>query len=85
MVVINNLLDKVKKLDENIKKIMYIGFKASFVLCIIATFTLFTYETIYSLPNLFYAGILLLQASLMFSCTVLICAIGFDTIKNQLT
>ncbi len=85
MIIIKKLLEKVRTLDKKIKDIMYIGFKLSFVLCIVASFTLLTYETIFSLPYLFYAGIAILQASLMFSCTFFICAIGFDTIKKQLT
>ena len=85
MVIIRKILEKTKELDEKIKQIMYIGFKISFMFCIIAVLALFTYETIYSLPNLFYAGITLMQASFMFACTFFICAVGFDTIKKELT
>lgn len=82
--IVKTLISKVNGLDNKIKKIMSIGFKFSFVLCVISVLTLFTYETIYSLPNLFYAGISLLQSSLMFVCAFFICGVGFDTIKKQM-
>lgn len=82
--IVKLFVNKIKSLDNKIKKIMNIGFKFSFALCIISVFTLFTYETIYSLPNLFYAGISLLQSSLMFVCAFFICGVGFDTIKKQM-
>lgn len=81
--IIKTLVDKVKNLDNKIKKIMYIGFNFSFALCVISVITLFTYETFYSLPNLFYAGISLLHSSLMFLCAFFVCGVGFDTIKKQ--
>ena len=82
--IVKTLIGKIKDLDNKIKKIMTIGFKFSFALCTISVLALFTYETIYSLPNLFYAGISLLQSSLMFVCAFFICGVGFDTIKKQM-
>ena len=81
--IIKILIDKLKSLDNNIRKIMNIGFKFSFALCVISVLVLFTYETFYDLPNLFYAGISLLQSSLMFVCAFFVCGISFDTIKKQ--
>ena len=78
------LFEKIKNLDAKIKNIMKVGIRASFILCIISAFILFTYEFFYSLPSLFYIGISLLQSSLMFLSTFLICGIGFDTIKKQM-
>ena len=78
------LINKFKNLDENIKRIMKIGFKSSFSLCLIAVSILFTYISFYKIPTLFYIGISLLHSSLMFLCTFLICGIGFDTIKKQI-
>lgn len=78
------LKDKVENLDNRIKKIMNIGFRFSFALCVISVLVLFTYETVYSIPNLFYAGISLLQSSLMFVCAFIVCGISFDTIKKQM-
>ena len=81
--IIERFVYKFKNLDNSIKNIMHIGFKFSFVLCIISVLLLFIYETFYNLPNLFYAGISLLQSSLMFVCAFFICGISFDTIKKQ--
>lgn len=81
----DEILKKVKNLDKKLIKLMRIGFIFSFVLCLISSISLFTYETFYSLPKLFYIGINLFRTSLMFACTFFICGIGFDTIKKEIT
>ena len=78
------LFNRIKNLDDKVKKIMHSGFIVSFILCIISVLTLFIYETFYSLPTLFYAGISLLHSSLMFGCAFFIFGIGFDAIKKQM-
>lgn len=83
--MIKILIDKIKNLDKQIKKIMHIGFIFSFFITIMAVLSLFTYETFYTIPTLFYAGISLFRTSLMFACTFFICGIGFDTIKKERT
>lgn len=83
MNIINTLINKFKNLDYKTKKIMHIGLIFSFILCLISTFSLFTYATFYSIPMLFYIGISLFKTSLMFACSFLICAISFDIIKKQ--
>ena len=84
MNIINTLVNKIKNLDCKTKKIMRIGLICSFILCLISAFSLFTYETFYSIPTLFYIGISLFRTSLMFACSFFICGIGFDTIKNEI-
>ena len=84
MDIINMLINKFKNLDKKVKKLMDIGIKSSFVLCVISTLFLFTYQKIYSTPNLYYIGLSLLQTSLMFVCTFILCGFGFDTIKKEL-
>jgi len=83
MNLLKTLLDKIKNLDRKVKKIMQIGFLFSFLLGIVSALSLLTYETIYSLPSLFYAGISLFRTSLMFACMFFICGIGFDSIKKE--
>lgn len=85
MKFINLLVEKLKNIDNKIFKIMNKGFLFSFILSIIAICLLFTYETIYSLPKLFYIGISLFKTALMFAVMFMICGIGFDTIKKQIT
>ena len=84
MNILKMFKDKIKNLDTEIKKIMNIGFIISFLLGIISALVLITYNTFYSFPTLFYAGISLLHTSLMFASMFFMCGIGFDTIKKQL-
>jgi len=85
MKIINQLIDKIKNLDKKIIKIMDFGFIFCFILCIISTITLITYNYFYSLPNLYYTGISLFKTALMFASMFFICGIGFDTIKKEMT
>lgn len=85
MNIINTLIAKIKNLDCKLKKIMYVGFIISFSLGILATILLFTYESFYKLPPLFYSGISLLKSSLIFACSFFIGAISFDTIKKEIS
>lgn len=85
MNVVQTLKNRVKNLDKKVLKIMHIGFIFSFILGIISALFLFTYQTFYSLPNLFYGGISLFRASLMFACMFFICGIGFDSIKKEIS
>lgn len=81
---INKLFDIIKNFDKNILKLIKLGLYFCFILCIISVFFLFTYESFYSLPILFYTGYTLLKASLMFGVTFFICGISFDKIKKEL-
>ena len=84
MKIINTLVNKIKNLDESVKKLMCKGYSFSFLLCIFASLTLFTYEIFYHNPTLYYIGLSLFRTSLMFACTFFMCAIGFDTIKKEI-
>ena len=52
MNIFKTLINKVKNLDKQIKKIMRIGFKFSFIITIISVISLFTYAIFYSIPTL---------------------------------
>ena len=84
MNIVKSLINEIKNLDKKVVKIMHIGFIFSFVLCMISALSLFTYETFYSIPSLFYSGISLFRASLMFACMFFICGIGFNSIKKEI-
>lgn len=84
MKIVIELINKIKNLDEKIVKIMNFGFTFSFILCIISTISLFTYNFFYSHPTLFYTGLSLLKTALMFASMFLICGVGFDTIKKEM-
>ena len=62
MNVINKFVEKIKNLDNQIKKLMNKGLLFSFILCIISVLILFTYEYFYEIPNLYYIGISLFNA-----------------------
>ena len=81
---IEKLVNKYKNLDSKIKKIMNIGILLSCTLCLVSSSILFTYEAIIPIPSLFYIGISLFRTSLMFICMFLMCAIGFDSMKDVL-
>ena len=85
MKIINLLIEKFKKLDIKLKNALHIGLIFSFILCIFSSIILFTYQFVYEIPDLYYIGISLFKSSLIFGCTFIMCAISFDTIKNELT
>ncbi len=81
--MINNIFEKLKSIDDDVKKIMINGFKFSFVMTIISSIILFTYN-LFLIPILYYCGTILFKSSLMFFTDFLIMGIGFDTIKKQM-
>ena len=84
MKFINILSEKIKNLDLKIVKLMKIGFIISFIMCLLSSSLLFTYQFIISLPILFYISISIFRSSLSFGVTFFICGIGFDTMKKQM-
>ena len=84
MKFINILSEKIKNLDLKIVKLMKIGFIISFIMSLLSSSLLFTYQFIVSLPILFYIGISIFRTSLSFGVTFFICGIGFDTMKKQM-
>lgn len=81
--MIKKITDKIKNLDDKVKKIMLNGFKFSFAFCIFSILILSTYN-FYLLPILYYAGTILFKTSLMFFADFIILGFGFDTIKKQM-
>lgn len=79
------LIDKFINLDKSVHTLMIRGFNFSFLVCFISVFLLFTYDFFYSLPILFYIGISLFRTSLSFLVTFIICSIGFDTLKKEMS
>ena len=81
--MIKNIIEKFKNLDNKVKDIMINGFRFSFVFSIISVITLLIYK-FYTMPILYYSGIILFKTSLMFFVDFIILGIGFDTIKKQM-
>lgn len=84
MKFINILSDRIKNLDLKIVKLMKLGFIISFMICLLSSSLLFTYQFIISLPALFYVGISLFRSSLSFGVTFFICGLGFDTVAKEI-
>ncbi|NLC88029.1 MAG: hypothetical protein GX682_04565 [Clostridiaceae bacterium] len=84
MNIIKSLINEFKSFDIKIKNILSKGVLFSFILSIISIIFLITYEFSYKIPDLFYIGLSLFRSSLMFACSFVICAIGFNTIKKEI-
>ncbi len=82
--MINFFIEKFKNLEKDVVKIIQKGVKFSILICILATFLLFTYESFISSPNLYYIGLKLFQTGLMFAVEFTICGLAIDTIKKQM-
>lgn len=79
-----DLLDKIKKLDSKTKTIMKYGFITALVVSIISCMILFTYETIYASPDLYYIGLQMFKTSLIIGISFFICGFAVDTIKKEI-
>ena len=80
---INRTMEKFNSLEDIIKKIMKNGIKFSFIVSIIATLILLTYEFSGNI-FLYYIGLSIFQVSLFWAVEFVICGIAVDTIKKQL-
>lgn len=79
----NKTIEKFNSLEIVVKKIMKNGIMFSFIVSVIATLILLTYEfsgNIY----LYYIGLNIFQVSLFWAVEFVICGIAIDTIKKQL-
>ena len=83
-----NMLKKVcenfKNLDKLTYKIMNNGLKFCFIVCLLSVFILFTYNSSFSSPYLYYIGINLFKNSLIFGLEFIVCGFVVDSIKKQL-
>ena len=82
--LISKLKNYYNTLDFKVNKIMHIGFKFSFIIVLIATYILYTYQSKNNNPNIFYIGLSLFKSGLTFGVTFFIFGFSFNTIKKQL-
>ena len=78
------LLMEFKKIDENIVHIIKSGIKFTFGMNVIAAVILLIYESMFTLPILYYIGISLFKTSLFLMVGVVICGLAFHKIKLDL-
>ena len=78
------LLIEFKNMDAKIVSIIKAGIKFSFVISIIASLILLTYDFLYTVPITYYIGISLFKTSLFFISFFIICGLSFNKIKLDL-
>jgi len=76
------ILNKIKKLDDDILLLMKKCLKYAFYFCIFSTIILATYK-LYSSPDIFYIGISLLKSGLFFIVAIIICGFAFQKMKSE--
>lgn len=80
----DKLSNLFNSMDNKIKKLMKDGMIFCFVLAIISSLFLLTYDLFYSSITVYYIGFYILKNSILFACTFLAFGIGFNRIKNEL-
>ena len=77
------LANKLHSMEDKVKKVLHSGFIFSFIVCLISTGLLISYELTANL-DLYYIGLSVFRLSLFFGVEFFICAIAIDTIKKQI-
>lgn len=71
-------------MDDKIKIFMKNGLIFCFILAIVSSLFLLTYDFFYSSITIYYIGFYILKNSILFACTFFAFGIGFNKIKNEL-
>lgn len=80
----NILIEHIKNIDQSIKKIVKNGsYFCLFIFCI-ASALLFTYESFYSSPDLYYIGLTIFRMGSIFLVAFLACGFAFNEIKQEI-
>lgn len=82
--MIKNFINTYKSLDSKTLKILRNGFIFSFIICLLSVFILLTYIFFFTIPTIYYIGLLMFQLSLSFAIEFIICAIVVDSIKKNI-
>ena len=82
--MIKSIIKIFKNLDKLTNKIMNYGLHICAGICIFAVAILFTYETIFSSPDLFYMALALFKLGTIFAIEFIVCGIVVDSIKKQI-
>ena len=81
--IISKLFNDIKGIDESIRKVMFKGFKFSFLVCFLALLTLILHST-YPYSHIIYeSGLILFRTGLLFAVEFFICAFATDIFKKQ--
>ena len=80
----NKIINIYNSMDKGTKKLMNNGLVFCFVLAVISSLCLLTYDLFYSSITLYYIGFYLIKNSILFACTFLAFGIGFNRIKKEM-
>ena len=82
--MIKELMDNIKNIDKKVLKIMFSGFKFSFILCIISCVISLSY-ILNPVSHIIYdCGLILFKTSITFAVSFFICAFAMDKIRKQM-
>jgi len=81
--MIKKLIDNIKNIDKNVLKIMNIGLRFSFMICIISCAVSLYYISNPISHILYNSGIILFKTGLTFASACFVCAFAMDKIKKQ--
>ena len=74
----------MKKLDNKTKIIMKYCFISAFIVSIVSSIILYTYQNFYSSPDLYYIGLQVFKISLTIAVSSFVCGFAVDTIKREI-
>ncbi len=79
------ILLEFKNLDNTIINLMKSGIKFSFLLIILASIILLTYDLLFTYPTIYYIGFSLFKTSLFFMAGFVIFGFAFNKIKTEIS
>lgn len=80
----DKVISLYNSMDKGTKKLMNNGLIFSFVLAIISSLLLITYDLFYNSITLYYIGFYLFKNSILFASLFFTFGIGFDRIKKEI-
>ena len=80
----NKIVTIYNSMDKKTKKLMNSGLIFCFILTVISSLFLLTYNLFYSSITLYYIGFYILKNSILFACTFFAFGIGFNRIKKEM-
>ena len=78
------IVNKIKQMDQKIKKIIANGSYFSLSICLASAIVLFTYEMFYASPDLYYIGLSIFKMGITFLAAFFACGFAFNEIQKEL-
>lgn len=80
----NKIINIYNSMDKRTKNLMNKGLIFCFLLAVISSLCLLTYNLFYSSITLYYIGFYLFKNSILFASVFLVLGLGFDKLKKEL-